>query len=80
MKKQNLKIEKEFYGTATVGERGQIVIPAEARKAFSLNKGEKLLVFGMGDMLGCVKAANIERLASDLSSKARAMKTMVKKS
>ena len=33
-----------FYGAVTVGERGQIVIPAEARAALNLQPGEKLLV------------------------------------
>jgi AbrB family looped-hinge helix DNA binding protein len=34
-----------FYGAVTVGERGQIVIPAEARKTFGIEPGQKLLVF-----------------------------------
>ncbi len=39
------KIDEFFYGSATIGERGQIVIPAEARKECELHPGEKLLVF-----------------------------------
>ncbi len=38
-------IEEMFYGTETVGERGQIVIPAEARNEYNITPGEKLLVF-----------------------------------
>lgn len=37
---------KKFYGSVTVSERGQIVIPAEARKDFNIDTGNKLLVFG----------------------------------
>jgi len=37
---------REFFGAATVGERGQIVIPVEARKKFDIETGDKLLVFG----------------------------------
>lgn len=37
---------KKFYGSITVSERGQIVIPAEARKDFDIRTGDKLLVFG----------------------------------
>jgi AbrB family looped-hinge helix DNA binding protein len=37
-------MEDLFYGTATVGDRGQIVIPAEARKALDINPGDKVLV------------------------------------
>lgn len=36
----------EFFGVATVGERGQIVIPIEARKAYNIEIGDKLMVFG----------------------------------
>ncbi|MEW6080901.1 MAG: AbrB/MazE/SpoVT family DNA-binding domain-containing protein [Bacillota bacterium] len=37
---------KKFYGSATVSERGQIVIPAGARRDFGIKPGAKLLVFG----------------------------------
>lgn len=37
---------KKFYGSVTVSERGQIVIPADARKDFGIKTGDKLLVFG----------------------------------
>ncbi|WP_416390183.1 AbrB/MazE/SpoVT family DNA-binding domain-containing protein [Terrisporobacter petrolearius] len=37
---------KYFFGSVTVGERGQIVIPKEARKLFDINTGDKLLVLG----------------------------------
>lgn len=35
---------KVFYGTVTVSERGQIAIPAQARRDFDIKPGEKLLV------------------------------------
>jgi AbrB family looped-hinge helix DNA binding protein len=38
--------EDLFYGTATVGDRGQIVIPADARRAYSIETGDKLLIMG----------------------------------
>lgn len=37
-------IDKCFYGSVTVGERGQIVIPAEARSELGLQPGDKLLI------------------------------------
>ena len=40
------------YGTATVSERGQIVIPAEARRDLGIECGAKLLVFRSGSMGG----------------------------
>ena len=41
---------KKFYGSVTVSERGQIVIPVDARKDFSIKTGDKLLVFGDPEM------------------------------
>jgi len=38
-------VEECFYGSATLGERGQIVIPADARKDCDIHPGDKLLVF-----------------------------------
>ncbi|MEA5116107.1 MAG: AbrB/MazE/SpoVT family DNA-binding domain-containing protein [Propionicimonas sp.] len=38
--------EKRFYGAVTVSDRGQIVIPARARRDFGIEIGDKLLVFG----------------------------------
>ncbi len=35
---------RNFYGSVTVGERGQIVIPAEARNEMEIQPGDKLLV------------------------------------
>jgi AbrB family looped-hinge helix DNA binding protein len=34
-----------FLGAVTVGERGQVVIPAQAREAYGFQGGDKLLVF-----------------------------------
>jgi len=35
-----------FYGSTTVGERGQVVIPAEARRDMDITPSTKLLVMG----------------------------------
>lgn len=37
---------KYFFGSVVVGERGQIVIPKEARTIFNINAGDKLLILG----------------------------------
>jgi len=44
--KHKLSLEDHFFGSATVGERGQIVIPSEARRMFSIHPGDKVLVMG----------------------------------
>lgn len=38
----------EFYGSTTVGERGQIVLPVKIREEFGIEAGDKLLVLGVG--------------------------------
>ncbi|HOU36288.1 MAG TPA: AbrB/MazE/SpoVT family DNA-binding domain-containing protein [Candidatus Omnitrophota bacterium] len=34
----------KVYGTVTVGERGQVVVPAKIRKMYGLSPGDKLIV------------------------------------
>jgi len=38
--------ENHFFGSVKVGERGQIVIPKEARDKFNIKPGDSLVVFG----------------------------------
>jgi AbrB family looped-hinge helix DNA binding protein len=45
-----------LFGAVTVGERGQIVIPAEARKRYSIQPGDKLLVLAHPSGNGMVLA------------------------
>lgn len=35
-----------FYGSVTVSERGQIALPAQARRDLGISAGDKLLVLG----------------------------------
>ncbi len=37
---------KHIFGTVKVGQKGQIVLPAEARKIFNIKSGDSLLVLG----------------------------------
>ena len=37
---------KRVFGTARVGDRGQIVIPKEARDLFGIQPGDTLLILG----------------------------------
>ena len=36
------------FGTARVGDRGQIVIPQEARRFYGISPGDTLLILGNG--------------------------------
>ena len=45
--KHNLgKAKRHIFGTARVGEKGQIVIPKEARQIFGVQPGDTLLILG----------------------------------
>jgi AbrB family looped-hinge helix DNA binding protein len=57
----------KFCGAATVGERGQIVIPAEARKEYGLEIGDKVMVFlgHHGNSLVILKASQVTRMLSE---------------
>ena len=58
----------KFYGTVTVSERGQIAIPAEARREFEINVGDKLLVMGhLGQGIGLIKASALKEMLSHMS-------------
>jgi len=62
----------KFYGATTIGERGQIVIPADARKDFEITPSTKLLFFGTHGGVGLM-ITKAEAIAEFLS---RATKMM----
>jgi len=59
--------DSEFFGSATVGERGQIVIPAAARQKLNIRPGDKLLIFSGphgGRSLSVMKAEQVTEFVS----------------
>ncbi|MGQ9498568.1 MAG: AbrB/MazE/SpoVT family DNA-binding domain-containing protein [Desulfotomaculales bacterium] len=60
-----MKNGKYFFGTVRVGERGQIVIPKEARDKFNIRQGDTLLILGDEQKQGIaiVKADLVKNLA-----------------
>jgi AbrB family looped-hinge helix DNA binding protein len=60
---------KFLYGTVTVGERGQVVIPKEARDHFHIKPGDKLLVAGdLQKGLAMMKASILKGVALKILS------------
>jgi len=62
----------KICGSATVGERGQVVIPAGVRKSFKIKAGDKFIVFAKPDMIGLVPTQEFSRFldsASQVSAK-----------
>ena len=69
---ENLGLEvppkgKHLFGIVTVGDKGQIVIPAKARKIFEISSGERLMVLGDENHgLALVKADDFLQLANSV--------------
>jgi AbrB family looped-hinge helix DNA binding protein len=62
--KQN---SQRVFGTAKVGDRGQIVIPKEAREFFGIESGDTLLILGKTETgLIVTKPETLNDLASKI--------------
>jgi len=64
--------EPKMFGAVTVGERGQVVIPAKVRKLYKIASGDTLIVFAkQGGPIGLVPADEftsfLERAAAMLA-------------
>lgn len=58
---------KHIFGVVTVGEKGQIVIPAKARKVFDIKAGDRLVVLGdEGTGLAIMKSEGFLDMAKTL--------------
>ena len=70
----------KFYGSTTIGERGQMVIPAEARKDFQITASTKLLVFGSpnGGGLMVIKAEFVTGFLAKATEMLRGLEKVVK--
>lgn len=71
-----------FYGSATIGTKGQIVIPAEAREELGLNAGDKVVVIGIKEhgMVGVCKMESIEQMLTQMTENLDTMRKVLDKS
>ncbi|MBP5450993.1 MAG: helix-turn-helix domain-containing protein [Treponema sp.] len=59
---------KHLFGLVTVGDKGQIVIPAKARKIFDISTGDQLVVLGDEEQgLALIKSEKFLSLANMVS-------------
>lgn len=74
-------MENVFYDTVTVGERGQVVIPAKARKDFGIKAGDKMMVLrGMGKMgVVLIHSKHMTKMFAKLSEHITKFKEMLSK-
>lgn len=60
----------KYVGICKVGEKGQIVIPVEARKMFDINPGDSIIVLcDRKKGIALVKSDIIEDIADDILKK-----------
>jgi AbrB family looped-hinge helix DNA binding protein len=71
-----------FYGTATIGTKGQIVIPVEAREELGLQPGDKVVVLGIKErgMVGVCKLESVERMLTSMSEHLDGMRKVLDES
>ena len=61
---------KHLFGMVKVGEKGQIVIPAKARKIFGISSGDELVVLGDESQgLALIKSEQLLAFADAVRSK-----------
>ncbi len=81
-----MRVKKETghgkcYGSATVGPRGQLVIPVEARKELGIETGARFLVFRhpMGEGIWLLKAEAVEVMLTRMGERMAHLEKEVKK-
>ena len=75
MAKSNKK-EEALVGVTTIGEKGQIVIPANIRATFKLSKGMRLMVVAHENGVFLMRPDALESMANRFS----ALRALIKKS
>ena len=62
-------LEKEgkyIFGVCKIGEKGQIVIPKDARKVYNLSAGDTLLMLGDAKGMALIKTEFFQDLAEGI--------------
>ena len=75
-------VEHEFkcFGSATVGLKGQVVIPANARKELGINNGDTLLAFKTPHQPGLIliRADAMEQVLTMMSERLAHFEKLIK--
>jgi len=78
----DIKYKMKCYGSATVGEKGQVVLPVEIRKAFGIEPGDKLIVMGMDkgfQSIALMKSEDVTKMFEQVLNFEKTMKEGGKK-
>jgi len=65
---------RKFYGSTIIGEKGQVVIPKEARDDLNFRKSDKILVFGTKNMIVLIKFSDLKKFMNYLEKDLRSLK------
>ncbi len=57
---------KNIWGSVTIGERGQVVIPKPAREKFAMKAGDRLIVVSDEEGIALIPAESFERKMQEL--------------
>jgi AbrB family looped-hinge helix DNA binding protein len=71
----------KFFGSTTVGPKGQIVIPSKLRKELKISTGDQFLVL-KNEHMDCVvliKAKNIANMLNDITTEISKIKKTLSK-
>lgn len=60
------KEEKYIFGVVKVGDKGQIVIPKEARKVYNIKPGDALLLLGDKNGMALLKTEIFQSAIDDI--------------
>lgn len=71
-------MNKKLYGTATVGTKGQVVIPAEAREELGIKTGDRLYVVNAMNGVGVVflKEECLESMVEQLTAQVESFRAL----
>lgn len=60
----------KIFGTTVVNDKGQVVIPAEARNAMGLEPGSRLMVMGLPhkNTLMLIKTEDVEKIIENFTT------------
>ena len=74
-----MKRNINHFGSTVMGERGQVVIPAELRKKYKLKKGERFIVFSDNDNLIILfRGSRLSKVIAHLIKKLNKLKEISK--
>lgn len=71
--------DKKLYGTATVGSKGQVVIPSDAREEMAIQPGDRLYVVGSyhHKWIGFIKEEQFREIVEHITENADSFKSVL---